>query len=250
MIHSFLLVGQSNMAGRGLPNEAEEIHNSRIKVLRNGRWIEMFTPVNPDRKFSGRNLAEKFADMYAGEHDVEVGLIPCADGGTSLEQWKVGGVLYDNAVFQARLAGRTSTIAGILWHQGEADCAPDLYPLYEKKLLNIIRGFREDLGLHDVPFLCGGLGDFLAECVYDEELKNYVHINEALKKIAASQPMVGYVPAEGLGANDDNLHFNTKSLMEFGARYYEVFRQLEVKEKRFCDKTDASCGPLRAMESL
>ena len=87
MIHSFLLIGQSNMAGRGYINEVEPINNPRIKVLRNGRWQDMFVPVNPDRPFSGINLAESFCDEYSKEHDTDVGIIPCADGGTALSQW-------------------------------------------------------------------------------------------------------------------------------------------------------------------
>ena len=113
MIHSFLLIGQSNMAGRGSFDEVEPIENSRLKVLRNGRWQDIFYPANPDRRFSGVNLAESFADIYSKEHNVDVGLIPCADGGTSLSQWQKGSLLYDNAVYNARLASRTSTIAGV-----------------------------------------------------------------------------------------------------------------------------------------
>ena len=133
MIHSFLLIGQSNMAGRGLLNEAETIDTAHIKILRNGRWQPMFRPINPDRSFSGVNLAESFAEQYAQAYGVDVGLIPCADGGTSLEQWQPGGLLFDHAVYSARLAQRTSTIAGVLWHQGEADCAQELNAVYAEK---------------------------------------------------------------------------------------------------------------------
>lgn len=82
------------------------------EVLRNGRWQQMYVPVNCDRSFSGVSLAESFADAYQKEHGVDVGLIPCADGGTQLEQWKEGSLLYDYAVLQERLAERTSTLAG------------------------------------------------------------------------------------------------------------------------------------------
>ena len=61
MIHSILIIGQSNMAGRGFPSEVEPIVNKRLFVLRNGRWRSMYVPVNPDRSFSGINLAESFA---------------------------------------------------------------------------------------------------------------------------------------------------------------------------------------------
>ena len=134
MIHSFLMIGQSNMAGRGAFGDVPPIDNPSLKVLRNGRWQPFFTPVNPDRPFSGISMAESFADAYQRDHGVCVGLIPCADGGTQLEQWKEGSLLFDHAVLQARLAERTSTIAGVLWHQGESDCKPGLCETYLERL--------------------------------------------------------------------------------------------------------------------
>jgi len=83
MIYSFLLIGQSNAAGRGFLTEAEPLDtcDGRLKMLRNGRWQTMFRPVNPDRAFSGTSFAESFAKAYAEAHPgVEVGIIPCADG--------------------------------------------------------------------------------------------------------------------------------------------------------------------------
>ena len=57
MIHSLLLIGQSNMAGRGVPGDVEPIQNPMLKVMRNGRWQGMYVPVNCDRSFSGVCLA-------------------------------------------------------------------------------------------------------------------------------------------------------------------------------------------------
>lgn len=236
MIHSILIIGQSNMGGRGFAHEVEPIHNEQIRVLRNGRWRPMYIPVNPDRVTSGINLSESFADLYAREKNVEVGIIPCADGGTSLDQWRVGGLLFDHACYMAELASRTSTIAGVLWHQGESDCAEERYPYYEEKLLVILDAFRKKLDLHDVPFLLGGLGDYLKDCERSEKFKNYVHVNAALKRVASKRPMTGFVSAEGLGANPDNLHFSAKALREFGVRYYEEFRKLEDPNKVFLEK--------------
>ncbi|MEE1074155.1 MAG: sialate O-acetylesterase [Acutalibacteraceae bacterium] len=236
MIHSFLLIGQSNMAGRGFLNEAIEVDKTNIKILRNGRWQEMFRPINPDRSFSGVSLAESFAEKYAKTYDVEVGLIPCADGGTTLEQWEVGGLLFENAIFNAKLASRTSTIAGVLWHQGESDCAEDLYPLYKQKFEKIMDALRQELNLYDVPFLLGGLGDYLPKMIQDTTLKNYALVNEQLKLIAKNNSMTGYISAKGLTANPDNLHFNSKSLYEFGHRYFNEFERLRDKNKVFKEK--------------
>jgi len=250
MIHSFLLIGQSNMAGRGFINEAHEINKHGIRVLRNGRWQSFFRPVNPDRSFSGVSLSESFAEKYVEKYGVEVGLIPCADGGTSLEQWKRGSLLYDNAVYQARLAQRTSTIAGVLWHQGEGDCKEELYTTYKERFENMMNGLREDLGLYDVPFLVGGLGDFLPDCELTKNGVNYTFVNEQLKMIAQANPMTGYVSAEGLGANPDNLHFNSDALYEFGIRYFNEFEKIRDVNKTFYEKPNADDALRTEMELL
>ena len=214
----------------------QEYDSSKIKVLRNGRWQPMYRPVIGDRPFSGVCLAESFAEAYSKKYNVDVGLIGCADGGTSLEQWKPGGLLYDHAVYQAKLANRTSTIAGVLWHQGEADYMEHQYTTYKERFEVMLKAFRKDLELYDVPFLLGGLGEYLLDCDLDENLHNYSHVNNALKAIANSNPMVEYVPAEGLTANEDNLHFNSKSLYEFGLRYFEQFESIKDINKVFSEK--------------
>ena len=236
MIHSFLIIGQSNMAGRGFANEVEPITNDKIRVLRNGRWRPMYVPVNADRPFSGICLAESFADIYSLDKNVEVGIIPCADGGTCLDQWCVGGLLFDHACYLAELASRTSTIAGVLWHQGEGDCTAERYPLYEKKLKVIFDAFRKKLNLYDVPFLVGGLGDYLENYTSENVRTNYIHVNTALRSFARNNSMTGFVSAEGLTPNPDNLHFSAKALREFGKRYYNEFLKLEDKNKIFAEK--------------
>ena len=253
MIHSFLLIGQSNAAGRGLLNEAEPFDNcdGKLKVLRNGRWQNMYRPVNPDRWFSGTCLAESFAKAYSDSHpDVEVGIIPCADGGTSLEQWQPGGLLFDNAINCAKLAMRTSHLIGVLWHQGEGDCSLERYPLYQERFTIIMDELRKCLEILNLPILVGGLGDFLSECTLSENTKNYYHINRALRKIADEYPNCGYVSAEGLGANPDNLHFNAKALDEFGWRYFEEYQKLSSLDMFTGKKPKESDTVRTAMELL
>ena len=229
MIHSFLLIGQSNAAGRGYLHEAEPLEtcDGRLLVARNGLWLKMFRPVNPDRKFSGTCLAETFAKAYAEANpDIQVGIVPCADGGTTIAQWQPGEILFDNAVNCARLAMRSSYLAGILWHQGEGDCQPDRYPIYGQQLQNVINGLRSSLDRQDLPVLVGGLGDFLKYRKEAEHLENYEKINAALQKVAEVDTYCAYVPAHGLSANPDNLHFSAASLSEFGYRYFEAYNSL------------------------
>lgn len=215
------------MAGRGFLNEAKKIDTTHIQILRNGRWQPMFRPVNPDRPFSGVSLGESFAEKYAADHGVDVGLICCADGGTKLNQWEEGTILYENAVTQARLAQRTSKIVGILWHQGEGDCGEEFYPTYKERFEKFMQALRRDLNLENVPLIIGGLGDFLVNCPLDEKLKNSPVLNGEFEKIARDNKLVGYASAEGLGSNPDLLHFNAEALYEFGIRYYNEFMKLE-----------------------
>lgn len=250
-MHSILIIGQSNMAGRGFPGEVPPIVNKNLFVLRNGRWWPMYVPVNPDRVTAGINLVESFADRYAREHDTEVGIIPCADGGTSLDQWAEGGVLFDHACYMTELAMRTSTVTAILWHQGESDCYADKYPLYEEKFTSILRALRKRTGLVDTPVLLGGLGDYLVH--YHPELNvfsNYVYVNQALQNVGKNEKNVGFVSAEGLGANPDNLHFSAKALREFGLRYYEEFLKLENRDVAIGEKSADAAKAKSAMEAL
>ncbi len=237
MMHSILIIGQSNMAGRGFANEVEPIQNDKLFVLRNGRWRPMYVPVNNDRDKAGINLVESFADLYAKEHGVDVGIIPCADGGTCLDQWQVGSLLFDHACYMSELASRTSTIAAVLWHQGESDSSDERYPFYEEKLTVILDAFRKKLGLHDVPFLLGGLGDFLPYCAAAEQVRNYQQVNATLEQMAKKNAMTGFVSAKGLGANPDNTHFSAAALREFGERYYKEFLKIEDKNKVFTEKS-------------
>ena len=67
-VKSFLMIGQSNMAGRGYLHEVKPIINERIFMLRNGRWQMMAEPINCDRSVAGISLAASFADAWCREY--------------------------------------------------------------------------------------------------------------------------------------------------------------------------------------
>ena len=163
-VRSFLLIGQSNMAGRGDVRDVEPIINDNILVLRMGRWQKFRTPVNfdrglfPDRATIGVSLSESFANDIQTKTGEMVGLIPCADGGTKLLEWMPGELLYDNAVFNAKMAMKHSVLSGILWHQGESDCIDENdVANYKQRFLQMIASLKRDLGVSDIPVLIGEL---------------------------------------------------------------------------------------------
>ena len=84
-IRSFLLVGQSNMAGRGDLSKENALTAPDCFMLRMGRWQKMSEPINVDRAVtegscprSGANLAASFAAQLQKETGAKIGLIPCA----------------------------------------------------------------------------------------------------------------------------------------------------------------------------
>ena len=234
-IRSFLMIGQSNMAGRGDFGEVPRIYNESCLMLRMGRWQTMHEPVNTDRWIfegdfhSGVSLAASFADELSRAQNARIGLIPCADGGTSINQWMPGEVLYDHAVMMTRLAMRSSKLAGILWHQGENDCTSDeKLVAHKEKFIEMITSLRRDLDAEGLPLLIGelaweiaprwGLGDRPAA------------MNRAYHEIACTLPQCAIVSSEGLTQKPDGLHFDSAALRQFGHRYFAEYQRLTKKD--------------------
>ncbi|TRW27127.1 sialate O-acetylesterase [Flavobacterium zepuense] len=229
MINSFLMIGQSNMAGRGYLEDVKQIYDEQIKMLVNGRWQTMTEPINFDRSTAGIGLAASFAGCWRLNNENEqIGLIPCADGGSSLDDWKVGGALFENAVFQAKAAKQISTLSGILWHQGENDSFAGRSAEYYDKLDVIVDAFRHELNVPEVPFITGGLGDFLSSGRYGNYFTEFKEVNQALQKFAKTRANCYFVTATGLAANGDGLHFNAVSQRKFGIRYFEAFNKKQT----------------------
>ncbi|KAA2224009.1 sialate O-acetylesterase [Chryseobacterium sediminis] len=228
MIQSFLMIGQSNMAGRGYAKEVPLIFDEHIKMLRNGLWQIMSEPINFDRPSAGVGLASSFAASWRQDHQQdEIGLIPCADGGTSLDDWAIENVLFENAISQARLAQRTSEIKGILWHQGESDCSPEKADQYQEKFSRIIDTLRKELSISEVPLIIGGLGDYLPTGIFGQYFTHYSLINRELEEFAQSHENCYFVSVKGLTANSDGIHFNAHSQRLLGIRYYCAYRGLK-----------------------
>ena len=225
---SILMIGQSNMAGRGFINEVPMICNERILMLRNAGWQMMAEPINYDRPNAGIGLAGSFAAMWCMEHEGEqIGLIPCAEGGSSLDDWAVDKNLFKNAVIQAGFAMQDSELIGILWHQGESDSYGGGYQTHYKKLQVIIESLRKELNAFEVPLIIGGLGDFLGKTGFGLNCTEYELVNEQLLKFAREQENSCFVTAEGLTPNPDGIHMDAVSQRRFGVRYYEAFVKRE-----------------------
>ena len=233
-ITSFLMVGQSNMAGRGDFDQVERIYNPDCYMLRMGRWQTMSEPINPDRGIfqgrfrSGIGLSASFADRFAKHFHKKVGLIPCADGGTLISQWQPGDVLFDHAVMMTKLAMRTSDFGGILWHQGESDCDEENIKHYKERAIRMITALRRELNAENLPFIFGELSEDISP---SWNLGDYPkQMNAIFREIQAELPACSLVSSKDLTLKPDGIHFDSPSLREFGSRYFEAYLEL-TKEK-------------------
>jgi hypothetical protein len=225
---SLLLIGQSNMAGRGFTHEVPPIYNERIMMLRNGRWQMMTEPIHFDRPVAGIGLAASFAEAWCMDNEEEkIGLIPCAEGGSSIDEWSLDGTLFRHAINEAKFAMEDSELVGILWHQGESDSQDGKYKEYYEKILRIINKIRRELSVPNIPFIIGGLGDYLGTVAFGAGCVEYQFINEELQKYAQGNENCYYVTAKGLTSNPDGIHINAMSQRIFGIRYYEAYRKKE-----------------------
>ncbi len=228
-IQSFLMVGQSNMAGRGEFSDVEPIRNDKCFMLRMGRWQRMSEPINPDRAIfdsdlhSGIGLAASFADELTKYSGVEVGLIPCADGGTTIEEWQPNDVLFDHAVYMTKLAMRSSHFSGIIWHQGESNCKQLNEDDYAKKFLNTMTAFRQELDSKNVPIIIGEISDKITQ---RWNLDSIERMNILLHKLSKELPMCKIVSVDGLSLKPDGIHFDSKSYRELGKRYFQKYKEL------------------------
>ena len=114
----------------------------------------------------------------------------------------------------------------------------------------MINSLKKDLNLYDIPILLGGLGDYLKNCTINNEIINYTYVNDALQKTADELEMTGFVSAENLTSNPDNLHFNAKSLYEFGHRYFQIYEKLRNPDKVYIENSNENNDVRNAMEAL
>src|ERR1035437_7729706 len=233
-LHLYLLMGQSNMAGRGQIGAEDKTPHPRVFLFTlQNKWEPAVEPVTRDKPGMlgiGPGLAFGKA-MAATDPGLTIGLVPCAVGGTPLKRWERTGDLYSNAVQRARLAMREGTLKGIIWHQGESDSgAATNANSYGDRLSRMIQDIRADLGAPELPFVVGQIGEFL----YDRGPGHAAYtrvVNAALAALPERVPATACAPSRGLKDKGDVLHFDAASQREFGRRYAAAMLRLQSAQK-------------------
>ncbi|GDY19653.1 acetylxylan esterase [Verrucomicrobiota bacterium] len=223
-LHLYLLIGQSNMAGRGLVEAQDKQPHPRVLTLtKEGKWVPAVDPIHYDKPNAGVGLGTTFGKVMA-ERDatVTIGLIPCAVGGTPISRWQKDADLYEAALKRARAAAPHGVFKGILWHQGEADSGKEeTAKVYAAKLDAMIAAWRKDLEQPNLPVVVGQLGEFYAGGA------GVKLVREAQQTVPERVPHTGFAPATDLNHKGDKVHFDAAAYREFGKRYATAMVKLQ-----------------------
>ena len=235
--HLFLLVGQSNMAGRGKVEASDQTPHPRVLTLsKEQMWVQATDPLHFDKpKIVGVGLGRTFAiELAESQPDVTIGLIPCAVGGSPIAAWQPGAYYkpteshpWDDAVARAEVALKRGTLKGILWHQGESDSKPELAEAYEGRLHDLIARFRDELDAPSVPFLVGQMGQF-PERPWNNERRQ---VDAAHRLLPERIDHTAFVPSHGLSHKGDEVHFDSASYRELGRRFAHAYRNLVERQQ-------------------
>lgn len=227
--HVYLLMGQSNMAGRGSITETlKAVGHDHVYMLNaTGEWVPARHPMHfdkPDIVGVGPGLAFGM-QMAQANPNVRIGLVPCAVGGTSISRWQPGAYdeatkthPYDDAVQRIENAMRCGVVKGMLWHQGESDSDSTATAAYLPKLTELIGRVRQLTGQPTLPVVVGELGRFKDV---------YKPITVELQRVPATIPNTALATSEGLTDKGDQTHFDSPSAEEFGRRYAVQMLQLQ-----------------------
>ena len=228
--HLYLLIGQSNMAGRGPVDEESKAVHPRVLMLNKSReWVPATDPLHFDKPVAGVGPGLAFGKKMADENPkVRIGLIPCAVGATSIGVWAPGQEHkaththpYDDMLERARAAMKAGVLKGILWHQGESD---QRNPGYGKLLAELIARLRKDLSAPDVPFVASELSP-----LNPANAGSVAAFNAIVQGMTVSH--YACVSGAGLTHKGDKLHYDTASARLLGQRFAEKMQALQSGSK-------------------
>ncbi len=218
LVHSLDMMDHWLVAEEPLHNmqgALDAIHQKRRKMPARltGEDLAKF---NAARK-KGAGLGLPFAVEMVRLTGIPVGLIPCADGGTSMDEWSPelksqgGDSLYGGTLRRFKLAG--GHVAGILWYQGESDASAKAAPAYKEKFRTMINAFREDFSQPNLPFYWVQIGRF----TIPENPDPWHKVQDDERTLESEMSHVGMVASIDSDL-DDVIHAGTESQKHIGAR--------------------------------
>jgi len=230
----WLLMGQSNMSGRGDLSELPAVFaipDPRIMAWGNdGEPAVAREPL--DSAVGQVDLIS--ADVQAGvgpglafarvriaqQPNRRLILVPCAKGGSAIAEWTPAdgrGTLFGSCVARARAAVRRGRLAGVLWYQGESDArSGDDALAWPARLERMVTALRIGLARPDLPIVVVSLADEPVRGPYAGRYPAWQAVQAAQASLRV--PGVVVVAAAGLPKGEDDLHLSTAGQILLGTR--------------------------------
>lgn len=234
------ILGQSNAHGMGLPLDAAEMPHPLVHQWANSGPAKNTTilavdPLMHETPSRRVGFGVTFGKALAEETNRAVLLVPCARGDTSFHPkngytWDITDTgtrrnLYRKAVSSidaalARYPG--STVAVVLWHQGESDVPLTPAPVYQRQLDALFGDLRTRYGSR-TPIIVGGM--------VPEEMelsgKDYTAINAVHEDTPRRIPLTAFVPGRRDMFNDRvDRHYNAAGSRALGTDMWEAYRHV------------------------
>lgn len=226
-LHVYLLIGQSNMAGRAeIPEDMTGVIDRCYLLNDKNEWVPAKNPMNLYSSVRKREELQKLGPGYSfakamleANPDISLGLVVNARGGTKIKAWQRETEYYMEAQKRTKAAMEQGTLKGILWHQGEGNSRRP--KTYLGHLTTLIESHREDFEIEDLPFVAGQIRS-------DERS---MPINAEIAKLPQAVPHTAVASSEGL-TMFDGTHFDTVSQIELGKRYAKQMLDLQAEKKQ------------------
>ena len=175
---------------------------------------------NQERK-KGAGLGLPFAVTMVKRTGIPIGLIPCAHGGTSMDQWdpalktQAGDSLYGSMLRRVVAAG--GRVKGLLWYQGESDANAKAAPEFKRKFEDLIKAVRDDFKDTALPFYYVQIGRHIS----DANVAEWNRVQETQRQVELQVPHVGMVASVDL-VLDDGIHVSTPDQKRLGRRLADL----------------------------
>lgn len=231
----YLVIGQSNMAGRAKIREEDKdpvVHAYLFTGDTYKPWVMATNPINrhstvrKNIEMQRMGPAYSFAkSMVRARPNNEIGLVANSKGGTKIVQWLPGTELYEAAVKQTHKALKYGKLKGIIWHQGEGDCDQLRVNMYLGRLEILINALREEFNHPTLPFVAGQLF----------EVEKRHAFNTMLLDLPGFIRYTGVATSEGT-KTEDGTHFDSESAILSGERFADEMLKLIENSDAFMDK--------------
>lgn len=229
----YLLIGQSNMAGRGdmIPQDTIDRFDGIFLLDGEGRPVPASNPFNQystirkEMRKQQINPGVGFSLFMRGHTKHKILLVVNARGGSSLDQWMPGTDFMNDAVRRTRQAGKYGRLKGILWHQGCSDSSDPLRESYMDRLEVFVSALRDSLDAQTVPFIAGELPEWRPSSP---------KFNEMISRISERIPYSACVSSRGCTRRGElsDPHFSREGQLLLGRRYGE--KMLEMQSDARC----------------